>query len=77
MITTKNEILLFNSITFTNILRFGPPEHRYNSSFKDEYKAELKQWCEENCEGLYAIGRNYLEFQLDNDYVLAKLTYFE
>ena len=61
--------------TFSHRLWFGPRNYRYSSSFKDEYKTELRRWCEENCEGLYAIGSNFLEFQLEEDFALATLTH--
>lgn len=42
---------------------------------QENSRDKLFNWCAENCTGDYWVGMGYMDFELEEDFVLAVLTY--
>ena len=43
------------------------------SVLRPKSREVLERWCLENCQGKYAVGLGFIDFELINDYILALL----
>jgi hypothetical protein len=40
-------------------------------TLRDSSRDILFNWCDENCQGRFWVGMGFMDFELDDDYVLA------
>lgn len=51
----------------------NPIYHEYKT--KTPFRNSIRDWCDKNCQGCYFVGFSFISFELEEDFVLAKLRF--
>ena len=71
--TVTQEKLLFDQSVGTRIFVRDPTDN--GKVLRDENRAKLFEWCENNCHGRYWVGMGFVRLELDEDVLLFKLSW--